>query len=192
MVTFLDLFSVMWSCWCPLLSLLSTITQYDDNDQTLLYVKAKTNQSWPNYVSGLLDSKKELLLGFVLWIFSFFNKMKTGNHIFILNISIASIASICFIFPTSIFWLQGGTNAKKKEYNIITSCSYVQTWKTLQTWIFQVFLPPAQVHNADRGKNVAEFGIKWPGQATLICYWICVNMTRISRRHKTWKQCFNI
>lgn len=190
MVTFLDLFSVMWSCWCPLLSLLSTITQYDDNDQTLLYVKAKTNQSWPNYVSGLLDSKKELLLGFVLWIFSFFNKMKTGNHIFILKISIASILLYVLSSPPASFDHWGVQMPRRK--NIITSCSYVQTWKTLQTWIFQVFLPPAQVHNADRGKNVAEFGIKWPGQATLICYWICVNMTRISRRHKTWKQCFNI
>ena len=190
MVTFLDLFSVMWSCWCPLLSLLSTITQYDDNDQTLLYVKAKTNQSWPNYVSGLLDSKKELLLGFVLWIFSFFNKMKTGNHIFILKISIASILLYVLSSPPASFDHWGGTNAKKKEYNnFMFICSNMENITNLD--ISSVFAP-AQVHNADRGKNVAEFGIKWPGQATLICYWICVNMTRISRRHKTWKQCFNI
>ena len=152
MVTFLDLFSVMWSCWCPLLSLLSTITQYDDNDQTLLYVKAKTNQSWPNYVSGLLDSKKELLLGFVLWIFSFFNKMKTGNHIFILKISIASILLYVLSSPPASFDHWGGTNAKKKEYNIITSCSYVQTWKTLQTWIFQVFFPQPRCIMLTEGK----------------------------------------
>ena len=40
---------------------------------------------------------------------------------------------------------------------IITSCSNMENITNLNT--SSVFAP-AQVHNADRGKNVAEFGIK--------------------------------
>ena len=80
--------------------------------------------------------------------------METGNHIYF-----HILYFYIFYLPLQHPLIIEGVQMPRRK-NIITSCSYVQTWKTLQTWIFQVFLPPAQVHNADRGKNVAEFGIK--------------------------------
>ena len=84
--------------------------------------------------------------------------MKTGNHIFILKISIASILLYVLSSPPASFDHWGGTNAKKKEYNnFMFICSNMENITNLD--ISSVFAP-AQVHNADRGKNVAEFGIK--------------------------------
>ena len=116
-----------------------------------------------------------------LWIFN-----KIAIYIYILKICIYSFYMFCL--PNQNPLIIVGVQLPRRKI-IITSCSNMENITNLNT--SSVFAP-AQVHNADRGKNVAEFGIKWPGQATLICYWICVNMTRISRRHKTWKQCFNI